>query len=62
MAKIKGVKWSQILTLLANIASTLENDYAKKSDFSNPRFESDTLVFPAQNGASFDGDTLVLTE
>lgn len=29
--------------------------------FCSPRFEGDTLVFPAENSAHFDGDTLVLT-
>ncbi len=64
-SKIKGVKWAQLLTLMAAIASTLESTFAKKSDLNsyvNPHFDGDTLVFPSQNAASFDGDTLVLTE
>lgn len=65
MAKIKGVKWAQLLTLMAAIANTLESTFVKKSDLNsyvNPHFCGDILVFPAQNNAHFDGDALVLTE
>lgn len=65
MAKFKGVKWAQILTLMAAIANTLESTFAKKSDlyaYDNPHFDGDTLVFPSTNAAHFVGDTLVLTE
>ena len=65
MAKIKGIKWAQVLTLMAVIAETIESTCAKKSDLNsyvNPHFDGDALVFPAQNAAHFDGDVLVLTE
>jgi hypothetical protein len=65
MARFKGIKWAQVLTLMTAIADTLETTFAKKSDltaFTNPRFDGDTLVFPARNAAHFDGDDLVLTE
>lgn len=65
MAKFKGVKWAQVLTLMNAIAQTLESTFVKKSDldsYVNPHFEGDVLVFPSQNAAHFDGDTLVLTE
>lgn len=65
MAKIKGVKWAQIQTLMSSIAQTLESTFVKKSDLNsyvNPHFEGDILVFPSQNAAHFDGDMLVLTE
>lgn len=64
MAKTKGIKWSQILTFMAAIAETLQG-YATKADlasYQNPHFDGDTLVFPAQNAASFNGDELILTE
>lgn len=65
MAKYKGIKWAQVLTWMAAVATTLETQFVKKSDLNsyvNPHFEGDVLVFPAQNAAHFDGDTLVLTE
>ena len=65
MAKIKSIKWAQILTLMNTIANTLETTFAKKSDLNsyiNPHFDGDRLVFPAQNAAHFVGDNLVLTE
>ncbi len=61
----KGIKWAQVLTLINAIATTLETTFAKKSDLNsyvNPHFEGDTLVFPSQNAAHFDGDDLVLCE
>lgn len=64
MAKIKGIKWAQVLTWMAAIAETLQN-YATKDDlavYQNPHFEGDTLVFPSRSAAHFDGDDLVLTE
>ena len=63
--KTKGVRWAQILTLMADIAGTLEATFAKKSDletYQNPRFDGDVLVFPSQNAAHFEEDALVLTQ
>jgi hypothetical protein len=54
----KGIKWAQIQTLIAAIASTLESTFAKKSDlnaFADPHFDGDTLVFPSRNAANSNG-------
>lgn len=51
--------------LLKKIVFLANQKYATKNDlviYQNPHFEGDKLVFPSQNAAHFDGDTLVLTQ
>lgn len=51
--------------LLKKIVFLANQKFATKDDlaiYQNPHFEGDTLVFPSQNAAHFDGDVLVLTE
>ena len=65
MAKYKGVKWAQVLTLMSAIAQSLESTFAKKSDlvkFVSPHFEDKSLVFPAESSAHFEEKALVLSE
>ncbi len=65
MAKFKSIKWAQVLTWMAAVATTLETTYAKKSDlvkYVSPHFEGTQLVFPQESSAHFEGTSLVLTE
>lgn len=67
MAKYKGIKWAQVLTWMAAVATTLQN-YATKRELQaasgafKPTVSGSTLVFPAGSAAKVEGSTLVLTE
>ncbi|MBR2290776.1 MAG: hypothetical protein IJ868_00480 [Prevotella sp.] len=54
-----------LAVILKKLSKVAELKFATKSElkvYQNPHFVGDTLTFPAQNAAHFDGDTLVLTE
>ena len=68
MAKIKGVKWVQLLTLMSAIANTLVRGYATKDELNaasgafKPTVSGSTLVFPEGTAAKVVGSALILTE
>lgn len=67
MAKYKGIKWAQVQTLMAAIASTV-SQCATKSELNaasgafHAYVSGSTLVFPAGTSARVSGSTLILTE
>lgn len=67
MAKFKGIRWAQVLTLMTCIANTLKG-YATKAELNaaagnfKPTISGSTLVFPEGSTAKFVNSTLVLTE
>jgi len=68
MAKYKGIRWAQLLTLMSAIARTLTTSYVTKQELSaaagnfKPTISGSTLVFPEGSTAKFVNSTLVLTE
>ena len=68
MAKYKGVKWPQMIKLMLEIANTLVNQFASKSELEDvkknrmPTISGSTLTFPADAEAKIEGSTLVLSK
>ena len=64
MAKYKGIKWAQFLTLIRAIAKTLVDGYATKEELQDAaknwstKIEGSTLIVPSSS--SINGSTLVL--
>ena len=68
MAKIKGVKWAQVLKLMDSIAKTIMNQTVTQQDLEDvkknktPHIVGSSLVFPADAEAKIVGSTLVLSK
>ena len=68
MAKYKGVNWPQMIKLMLEIANTLVNQFASKSELEDvkknrmPIISGSTLTFPADAEAKIEGSTLVLSK
>lgn len=64
MAKYKGIKWAQFLTLIRVITQTLVDGYATKKELQeaagnwSTKIEGSTLIFPSNS--SIVGSTLIL--
>ena len=78
MAKYKGVKWAQLLTLMAAIARTLVSSFAQKEEVASTyatktelqtakdafsvTVSGSTLVFPSGSAAHVENSTLILAD
>jgi ABC-type phosphate transport system substrate-binding protein len=70
MAKFKGAKWAQILTLMAAMAASIVSEVASAKSYADglvkknktPHIVGSSLVFPADAEAKIDGSTLVLSK